>query len=99
MMDEDTTGGGATAELAHEALIRSWSRFARWLDADAGFQRWLVTMEDLVVYNELLPEARISEAEHWLAERPDDIPTEVRELVERSKTLLLQRIAELRGSA
>ena len=94
-MNEDTTGRNATAELAHEALIRSWSRFARWVDADAGFQRWLVTMEDRVAENELLPEARISEAERWLAERPDDIPTEVRDLVERSKTLLLQRIAEL----
>jgi hypothetical protein len=95
MMNEDTTGRTATAELAHEALIRSWSRFARWVDSDAGFQRWLVTMEDRVAENELLPQARISEAERWLAERSDDIPTEVHELVERSKTLLLQRIAEL----
>jgi hypothetical protein len=78
MMNEDTTGRGATAELAHEALIRSWSRFARWLDADAGFQRWLVTMEDRVRDEEPLPQARISEAEHWLAERPDDIPVEAR---------------------
>ncbi|MGH3886021.1 MAG: WD40 repeat domain-containing protein [Pseudonocardiaceae bacterium] len=94
-MNDHTTGPIATAELAHEALIRSWSRFARWVDSDAGFQRWLVTMEDRVAENELLPEARISEAERWLAERSDDIPAEVRELIERSRTLLLQRIAEL----
>ncbi|MGH3719067.1 MAG: WD40 repeat domain-containing protein [Pseudonocardiaceae bacterium] len=94
-MNDDTTGRGATAELAHEALIRSWSRFARWVDADAGFQRWLVTIEDRVAEDELLPEARVSEAERWLAERPDDIPAEVRELVEHSRTLLVQRIAEL----
>jgi WD domain, G-beta repeat len=48
-----------------------------------------------VAENELLPEARISEAERWLAERSDDIPAEVRELVGRSRTLRLQRIAEL----
>jgi WD40 repeat protein len=95
MMNDHTTGPTATAELAHEALIRSWSRFARWVDSDAGFQRWLVTMEDRVAENELLPEARISEAERWLAERSDDIPAEVRELIGRSRTLLLQRIAEL----
>src|ERR687894_2954039 len=95
MMTEDTPRPTATAELAHEALIRSWSRFARWVDSDAGFQRWLVTMEDRAAENELLPEARISEAERWLAERPDDIPTEIHELVERSRSLLLQRIAEL----
>jgi hypothetical protein len=48
-----------------------------------------------VAENELLPEARISEAERWLAERSDDIPAEVHELVGRSRNLLLQRIAEL----
>jgi hypothetical protein len=95
MMNDHTTGPTATAELAHEALIRSWSRFARWVDSDAGFQRWLVTMEDRVAENELLPEARINEAERWLTERPNDIPTEIREMIERSRTLLLQRTAEL----
>ncbi|MGH3702601.1 MAG: hypothetical protein ACRDQY_24775, partial [Pseudonocardiaceae bacterium] len=95
MMNDDTTGRTATAELAHEALIRSWSRFATWVDSDAGFQRWLVTMEDRVTENEPLPETRISEAERWLTERSDDIPVEVRELIGRSRTLLLQRIAEL----
>ena len=85
MMNEDMPRPTATAELAHEALIRSWSRLTRWVDSDAGFQHWLVTMEDRVAENELLPEARISEAEHWLAERPDDIPAEVHELVGRTK--------------
>jgi hypothetical protein len=94
-MDDPTTGPTATAELAHEALIRCWSRFAGWVDSDAGFQRWLVTMEDRAAEKELLPEARISEAERWLAERPDDIPTEVHKLIGDSKNLLLQRIAEL----
>ena len=94
-MNEDALGPTATTELAHEALIRSWSRFARWVDSDAGFQRWLVTMEDRASENELLPEARISEAERWLAERPDDIPAEIHELVGRSRNLLVQRIAEL----
>jgi hypothetical protein len=72
-MDE-TTRLTATAELAHEALIRSWKRLAAWVDADASFQRWLVTMEDRVADNEPLPEARIREAERWLTERPLEIP-------------------------
>ena len=98
MMNDDVNLSIATAELAHEALIRSWSRFTRWVDSDAGFQRWLVTMEDRVAENETLPEARISEAERWLAERPDDIPAEIHELVGRSRNLLLQRIAELENA-
>jgi hypothetical protein len=92
MIDDDTTGHTASAELAHEALIRSWSRLAHWVDSDAGFQRWLVTMEDRVAENELLPQVRVSEAERWLAERSDDIPAEVRDLVGRSRTLLRTRI-------
>ncbi|HWR48632.1 MAG TPA: hypothetical protein VN327_13630, partial [Pseudonocardiaceae bacterium] len=93
-MDE-TTRLTATAELAHEALIRSWSRLAAWVEADASFQRWLVTMEDRAAENELLPEARIREAERWLAERPKDVPREVCELIERSSTTLRKQIAEL----
>jgi hypothetical protein len=68
------------------------------VDSDAGFQRWLVTMEDRAAEKEPLPEARISEAERWLAERPDDIPPEVQELIRRSKKLLLQQIEELKNA-
>jgi hypothetical protein len=95
MTEDEAARRRATAELAHEALIRSWSRLAAWVDADASFQRWLVTMEDRLAEDELLPEARIREAERWLAERPQDIPTEVQELIGRSQTTLRERIAEL----
>jgi hypothetical protein len=95
---DDPTRPTATTELAHEALIRCWSRFAGWVDSDAGFQRWLVTMEDRAAEKEPLPEARISEAERWLAERSDDIPPEVHELIGRSKKLLLQQIEELKNA-
>src|SRR5690349_14520413 len=94
-MNEEAARPAAVTELAHEALIRSWPRFTRWVDADASFQHWLATMEDRAAENEMLPEVRISEAERWLAERPDDVPVEVRDLIGRSKNLLLQRIAEL----
>ncbi|MGH3833495.1 MAG: hypothetical protein ACRDRS_24180, partial [Pseudonocardiaceae bacterium] len=92
---EDPTTHTPTVELAHEALIRSWERLASWVDADAEFQRWLVTLEDRVTEGELLVEARISEAQRWLVERSTDIPAEVRELVERSTSARDQRIAEL----
>ncbi|MGH3771710.1 MAG: trypsin-like peptidase domain-containing protein, partial [Pseudonocardiaceae bacterium] len=93
---EDPTSHTATVELAHEALIQSWERLAGWVDADAEFQRWLVTMEDRVTEGELLADdTRIGAAERWLAERSADIPIEVRELVERSTSARNQRIAEL----
>jgi hypothetical protein len=95
MTGQDPTRHTATAELAHEALIQSWERLATWVEADAQFQRWLTTMEERVAEDELLIEARISEAQQWLAERPEDIPPEVCKLIERSSTLAQQRIAEL----
>jgi hypothetical protein len=94
-MNDDTTKPPATAQLAHEALIRSWSRFAEWVNTDAAFQRWLAIMEDRAKEDELLPESRIREAEHWLTERPDDIPVEIQKLIKDSTTLLHQRITEL----
>ena len=94
MTGEDPTRHTATVELAHEALIQSWERLATWVDADAQFQRWLTTIEDRVGEGELA-EARISEAQQWLAERPEDIPRDVREFIERSSTLVQQRIIQL----
>ncbi|MBV9142186.1 MAG: hypothetical protein JO115_14940 [Pseudonocardiales bacterium] len=93
---EDPTSHTATVKLAHEALIQSWKRLAGWVDADAEFQRWLATMEERVTEGDLLADdTRIGAAERWLAERSADIPTEVRELVERSTSARDQRIAEL----
>jgi WD40 repeat protein len=93
---EDSTSHTATVELAHEALIRSWERLASWVDADAEFQRWLITMEERVAEGELLADdTRIGAAERWLLERSADIPTGVRELVQRSTSARDQRIAEL----
>jgi WD40 repeat protein len=92
----DSADRSATVELAHESLIRSWARFTAWVDDDAEFRRWLTIMIERVEENEPLhDEARIREAERWLAERLDDIPPSVRELVERSGILFRQRIAEL----
>jgi hypothetical protein len=93
---EDATSHAATVELAHEALIQSWERLAGWVDADAEFQRWLVTMEERVTEGDLLVEARISEAQRWLVERSADVPIEMRELVERSTFARDQRITELK---
>ncbi|MGH3854537.1 MAG: AAA family ATPase [Pseudonocardiaceae bacterium] len=92
---EEPTSHAPTVELAHEALIRSWERLADWVDADAEFQRWLVTMEERVTEGELLVEARISEAQRWLVERSTDISAELRDLIERSTSARDQRIAEL----
>jgi Trypsin-like peptidase domain/WD domain, G-beta repeat len=81
-----------TVELAHEALIRSWTRLKTWVDDDAAFRRWLTIMDERERDNELLPdEARINDAQRWLDQRPTDIPPKIRRLVEHSKHAANQR--------
>jgi PAS domain S-box-containing protein len=94
VLGTDITGHTPTVELAHEALIRAWSRYGAWVDEDADFQRWLVFIEERVAEDELLSERRAEEAQAWLARRPSDIPPEVTLLVERSNAERLKRIAE-----
>ena len=74
-----------TAELAHEALVRSWSQLARWVDEDADFQRWLATVEERAVQGEGISENRLEEATRWVAERRDDVPDHIRQFVAESQ--------------
>ena len=82
-------------QIAHEALIREWPRLATWVDDDADFQHWLTALEERVADRDLLPDTRIAEADRWLAERGEDIPYEVRQLIEHSKSEWLRRVTEL----
>jgi len=91
----------ATAEVAHEALIRGWARLGRWLDRDRAFglwreklatarRMWQETGQD---EGALLRGAPLAEAEGWLAERRDDLNEAERAFVEKS---LVLRQRELR---
>jgi WD40 repeat protein len=95
VLDHDSVGSVDTAELAHEALIRAWPRFASWVDDDADFQHWLAAVEDRAKDHDLLSDARIAEAERWLIERREDTPEEVVQLIEHSKTEWDRRVTEL----
>jgi hypothetical protein len=84
VLDQDREGT-ETAELAHEALVRSWSRLARWADEDADFQRWLATVEERAAQDEVISENRLEEATRWVAERRDDVPDHIRQFVAESQ--------------
>ena len=94
----DPGKGEETAEIAHEALIREWPRFASWVNDDADFQRWLTSAEERAAEGELLPDTRLAEADRWLAERAADVPREVKQLVEDSKSEWLRRVTELENA-
>ncbi|WP_346145915.1 AAA family ATPase, partial [Kitasatospora cinereorecta] len=83
--------GPGSAEIAHEALIREWTRLAAWVDEDAEFQRWLAVTEERAADADVLSETRVAEARRWLAERGADVPEEIVDLVERSQSAIAAR--------
>ena len=95
VLGHDPAKGEETAEIAHESLIREWPTFASWVNDDADFQQWLTVLEERAAADDILPDTRIAEADRWLAERPEDIPDEVGQLVEHSKSEWLRRVTEL----
>ncbi|WP_405759125.1 ATP-binding protein [Streptomyces sp. NBC_00073] len=84
-------GGPATAEIAHEALIREWRRLATWVDEDADFQQWLAVLEERASEGDLLSATRVAEAQRWLGERRPDIPQAVVNLIEHSSSVILEQ--------
>ena len=69
--------GSETAEVVHEALIRSWQRLREWMNADRRFRTWQERLRfslrqwEATGHDEgaLLRGAPLGEAEGWLAER------------------------------
>jgi WD40 repeat protein len=67
----------ATAEIAHEVLIRQWPRLQCWLNEDRAFRLWLQTVErDARVWRKgkepdlLHRGGRLQEALRWRRDRP-----------------------------
>ncbi|WP_133510916.1 TIR domain-containing protein, partial [Candidatus Thiosymbion oneisti] len=77
----DTSGQGPSVEIAHEALIRNWERLRGWLNQDREFLLWRQRLDQARTQWEqvekdpgsLLRGAVLTEAEHWLHERPAEI--------------------------
>lgn len=87
------TGGEAraqTVEVAHEALIRSWKTFKSWIDADrtrlarlAQLRAWAAEWTqrpDAVLHG-----SRLGYAEEVEKEGADDLPPDVRKLLDASR--------------
>lgn len=92
----------ATAEVAHEALIRGWERLNGWLDEDRAFglwrerlalarQIWVETQRD---EGALLRGAPLSEAAGWLDGRGDDLNEAERAFIKESLALRERAAAE-----
>lgn len=77
----DERAGQEVAEVAHEALIRSWGQLRAWLEADRQFhswhfqfrsalEQWLDSQLDASL---LLRGPQLVQAENWMSERGDDL--------------------------
>jgi hypothetical protein len=89
---------GQTVEVAHEALIRNWERLRGWLNEDREFLLWQQRTRMQVQEWErhggdtsyLLRGVSLSEAERWLAERPEDVTTADKQFIRESVALFKQ---------
>jgi WD40 repeat protein len=95
VVSHDAARDQYVCEIAHDALIKAWPRFAAWVDDDADFQHWRAIMADRAAEGDTLPDSRLGEADRWLAGRSSDVPQEIRALIARSKSEWQQRVAEL----
>jgi len=98
----DELDGKETAEVSHEALIKSWRRLREWVNQDREFLLWLqrlrIAIKDwehnLRDSGALLRGAPLSEAVNWFESRPDEISADLQEFIKSSIAL---RNEELRS--
>ncbi len=93
VFDNEPQNGGF-AELAHEALIRSWTYLRDLVRADLEFLIWRDLTLRRAREGDPLPESRILEANAWIERRPQEVPPEVRALVANSQAMLEARTRE-----
>ncbi|GIH22022.1 hypothetical protein Aph01nite_03320 [Acrocarpospora phusangensis] len=78
-------------------MIREWKRLRDWADTDAEFQRWLTVMDERSAESDLLSDVRVAEAQRWLVERSDDIPSGIVSFVELSQKDIKLKIEALKA--
>jgi serine/threonine protein kinase len=97
--------GQETAEIVHEALIRSWGRLREWMRANRNFRAWQERLRGMLQQWEaaghddgaLLRGALLVGAEGWLAERESEIGQAERGFIRASIALRDREAAEREG--
>jgi formylglycine-generating enzyme required for sulfatase activity len=87
-------GGGAYAEVAHEAIFRRWDRLRDWIAVEREFLAWKTGLEavrrgwqaapDASKHDALLMGAPLTQAQSWLGRRADDLPAADRDFIAAS---------------
>jgi WD40 repeat protein len=93
--NRNETTGEETAEIVHEALIRSWGRLGCWMQCDGDFRRaqehlrasirqWESSAQD---EGALLRGKPLTDAEYWLTQRQDELCPVEKSFIEQSLAL------------
>jgi WD40 repeat protein len=90
--DRDEATGEDTVEIVHEAMIGGWDRLKGWIEADRDFRTWQERLRAARHQWEqsgrdegaLLRGAPLSEAEHWLEERPYELSQAEQDYIQAS---------------
>jgi hypothetical protein len=85
--------GNETAEVVHEALLRTWGRLRGWLDTERPFRSWRQLLRYAMTpwaetggSEALLTGALLATSEQWLGERAADLNLDERRFIEMSLT-------------
>jgi WD40 repeat protein/DNA-binding SARP family transcriptional activator len=95
--------GVETAEIVHEAIIRTWGRLRAWLEADRGFHQWQERLRATMAQwqrsgrdeGALLRGALLSEAQQWAAQRWPSLSAAQQAYIQASRTRRQRRQAEI----
>jgi WD40 repeat protein len=87
--------GAETVEIIHDALLQQWGRLRHWTIEQQEFYLWRQRLDErLQEWDEkerdkdtLLRGVLLTEAERWLAERPDDLNRDERKYIYKSIAL------------
>ena len=96
-----TQAGDSFAEVAHEAIFRRWEKLREWIAAEREFLVWRSGMEaarrawqatlDSSKNDALLMGLALTQAQSWLVNRAEDIPTVDRQFIELSRKVAKRR--------
>jgi hypothetical protein len=99
-LDQDPATGRATVEVAHEALLREWPRFSRWIDENRDdirtHRRLQAATRDWIDNNRatsyLLTGERLAGFQHWHGDSNQTLAPAERELLEASKQAVVTEL-------
>ena len=93
--ESDTLAASATAEVAHEALLRHWKRLQEWVGEDQQFYRWRRRFEGQMRDNpHLSAGGPLETAVGWLEMRPHDLDQRQQDYIEASQQKHRQDLEE-----